>query len=225
MVTRDRQWSFLVLAGIAFGTLPLAGCASFAKGDPAAAVPSVPSAMNPSRATNLPSGSRPAVGSGDELEQRGVPAATPEREGAVAQRVPMKSFKAIDWSTRSISQERVGETGSPSVVAGAVDAVGPARLPAFAERRASEALDRLADRSPFAMKSEGPSSRCRATGSWIQGSGRSLPAGNTTSAKSRPDYAIRMAVRYESKGTRTRWAPRPSTTRCRCDVPRPFATF
>ena len=98
--------------------------------------------MSPSQAASSLSTARPAV-AGDELEPRGVPAATPGREGAVAQRVPMKSFKAIDWSTRTISQERVGETGSPSVVSGAVDAVGPARVPAFAERRASEALDRL----------------------------------------------------------------------------------
>jgi outer membrane protein OmpA-like peptidoglycan-associated protein len=99
--------------------------------------------MNPSPATSTLYPARPAVASGDELETRGVAATTADREGVVSQRRPMKSSKPIDWSTTPISQERAGDAGGPSVVSGAFDAVGPARVPAFAERRASEALDRL----------------------------------------------------------------------------------
>ena len=60
------------------------------------------------------------------------------------QRVTMKRFKPIDWSKKTISQG-VSDAGSVSAVANAIPAVGAPAVPSmFGERRASEALDRLA---------------------------------------------------------------------------------
>src|SRR5690348_16925447 len=100
MVTITRQWSCLVLAGSALGMLLLAGCASSANGE------------------------RVSSPSGEEREARlaPAPANTPERGRSVAQRMTMKSVEPSDWSTKRVSEEKrnseekAGETGSPSVV-------------------------------------------------------------------------------------------------------------
>ncbi|HMJ56064.1 MAG TPA: OmpA family protein [Polyangiaceae bacterium] len=134
MMIMTRRWSPPALAGLALGTVLLVGCASAATSDPPASAPTSPS----------PSPAPLATVNGDELEPRGVPLSTRERENATAQRLPMKGFKPPDWPTRG-APERATGIGGGSPVPGAVPAVGAALVPAvFAERRASEALDRLA---------------------------------------------------------------------------------
>jgi outer membrane protein OmpA-like peptidoglycan-associated protein len=140
MMTTTRRWSYPVVAGLAIGSLLLAGCASLAKSDPPALAPTRP----------LPAISQPlrlaADANGDELEPGAANARA--REPATAQRVTMKSFKAVDWSPKMLSM-RTGDAGGAFAVPGAVAAVGAAPAPeapapvVFAERRASEALDRL----------------------------------------------------------------------------------
>src|SRR6185312_15332870 len=103
-------------------------------------------------------------------------------------RVTMKSFKPLDWSKTTIAEDGASETGSPAVVSGAVPAVGAAHAPAvFAERRASEALDRLAGVATIRHERRGavitlPSDRLVDSGEWtITSSGqynlRELAAG------------------------------------------------
>jgi outer membrane protein OmpA-like peptidoglycan-associated protein len=137
MIT-TRRWSYPVLTGLAIGSLVLAGCASFTKSDPPALAPA-----RPSQAISQPL--RPSAGaSGDELDPG---AANVRREPEAVQRVTMKRFKPIDWSPKMFSM-RTGDAGT-SVASAPVAAVGAVPLPAmpapavFAERRASEALDRL----------------------------------------------------------------------------------
>jgi len=139
MMRMTRRWSYHFLAGLALGTLLLAGCASFAKSDPPASAPASPSQASSQSVV------APSVASGDELEPGGVATTNiSERERGVVQRVTMKRFKPIDWSTKTISQG-ASDTSSASVVANAIPAVGAAPVPSvFGERRASEALDRLA---------------------------------------------------------------------------------
>jgi outer membrane protein OmpA-like peptidoglycan-associated protein len=174
MVTMTRQWLRLVLAGIALGTLLLAGCASVAKSDPRVSAPSVPS--------------------------------------------PTKSFEPSAWSTKriseekrisqEISQEKAGETGSPSVVSGAVPAVGAVRMSTlFAERRASESLDRLAGVATIRHEKRGdvitlPSDRLVDSGEWtLTSSGqynlRELVAG----LRDQDGRAIRIQGYTDSMGT------------------------
>jgi outer membrane protein OmpA-like peptidoglycan-associated protein len=128
------------VTGLAIGSLLLAGCASFAKSDPPALAP-----MRPPTATSqhlrLSTGAN-----GDELGPGAANAR--ERVPETAQRVTMKTFKPIDWSPK-MSSERTGDAGSAAAIPGAVAAVAAAPVPeaparaVFAERRASEALDRL----------------------------------------------------------------------------------
>jgi outer membrane protein OmpA-like peptidoglycan-associated protein len=126
-----RRWSPPVLAGLALGTVLLVGCASAATSDPPASAPTSPS----------PSTAPLATVNGDE--QRGVPLST-QRENATSQRLTMKGFKPPDWPTRG-APERATGIGGGSPVPGAVPAVAAPPVSAvFAERRASEALDRLA---------------------------------------------------------------------------------
>ena len=166
MMTVTRLGSYPVLAGLTLGTVLLAGCASFGKSDP----PAVATSSSSQESAQL----RPvhAVASGDELAPRGAAANHPEREGAVAQRVTMKKFKPIDWSTKTTSGG-AGEVGSASAVPGAIPAAGapPAVPAAFAERRASEALDRLAGLVTIRHEKRGsviilPSDRLFDSGEW-----------------------------------------------------------
>ena len=132
MMIMTRRSSPPVFAGLALGMLLVAGCASIAKSEPPAFAPTVSS----SSPVVWEPAVLPAVASGDELEPRGAAAITRERENTVAQRLTMKGFKPIDWSKAG------SEGGSVSAASGAVGA--PVVPAVFAERRASEALDRLA---------------------------------------------------------------------------------
>jgi outer membrane protein OmpA-like peptidoglycan-associated protein len=134
MMIMTRRLSPPILAGLAFGTLLVASCASVAKNEPPAFAPTVSS----SSPVIWEPAVLPAVASGDELEPRGAAAITRERESAIAQRLTMKGFKPIDWS------KATSEGGGGSAVSGAVAAGAPVVPAVFAERRASEALDRLA---------------------------------------------------------------------------------
>ena len=126
----------------------------------------------------------------------------------MAQRVPMKSFKPIDWSKKTISEEGTSETGSPAVVSGAIVAVGAARVPAvFAERRASEALDCSLGLATIRHEKRGtvitlPSDRLVDSGEWaITTSGqynlRELAAG----LRDQEGRAIRIQGYTDSMGT------------------------
>ena len=130
MMIMTRRSSPPVFAGLALGMLLVAGCASIAKSEPPAFAPTVSS----SSPVVWEPAVLPGVASGDELEPRGAAAIT--RENAVAQRLTMKGFKPIDWP------KAASEGGGVSAVSGAVGA--PVVPAVFAERRASEALDRLA---------------------------------------------------------------------------------
>jgi outer membrane protein OmpA-like peptidoglycan-associated protein len=132
MMIMTRRSSPPVFAGLTLGMLLVAGCASIAKSEPPAFAPTVSS----SSPVVWEPAVLPVVASGDELEPRGAAAITRERENAVAQRLTMKGFKPIDWS------KAASEGGSVSAASGAVGA--PVVPAVFAERRASEALDRLA---------------------------------------------------------------------------------
>jgi outer membrane protein OmpA-like peptidoglycan-associated protein len=135
MTVINRRRSLPVLGGLSLGTMLFLGCASVAKGDPPALPPPPSWAPAP----------RPAVASGDELDARSLAANSRERENEVAPRVTMKGFKAIEWTTPKPTPERGVSSGGASAVYGAVGAVGAPAVPAFfAERRSSEALDRLA---------------------------------------------------------------------------------
>jgi outer membrane protein OmpA-like peptidoglycan-associated protein len=132
MMTRTRSISYPVLAGLAVGTLLLGGCASAAQNDP----PAVPARL--SQGAFRPD----VIASGDELPPSEA-GRMPERERA-AQRVTMKKFKPVEASAKMLAG-RPDDTGSASAVPGAIAAVGtPPVAGAFSERRASEALDRLA---------------------------------------------------------------------------------
>ena len=134
MMIMTRRWSRPVFAGFAGGTLLLAGCASVAKSDPPALAPT--GASHPV--------ARPTLASGDEIEPGGMGANTRERERGGAQRLTMKGFKPFDWSTRSTGEGASGAAGTSAVPGAIPAAAGPTPSPLFAERRASEALDRLA---------------------------------------------------------------------------------
>jgi outer membrane protein OmpA-like peptidoglycan-associated protein len=171
MMTITRLGWYPVLAGLTFGTVLFAGCASPGKNDPPASVPTSSSQAS--------SQLRPVrtVASGDELEPSVAAANHSEREGAVAQRATIKRLKPIDWSTKTISQG-AGDIGGASAVSGAVPAAGSPPMPAsppvpalFAERRASEALDRLAGFVTIRHEKRGsvimlPSDRLFDSGAW-----------------------------------------------------------
>ena len=197
MVTMTRRRLCPVLACLAFGMLLATGCASLAKSDSPASAPT-----SPSKATSQ----IPALASGDELEPRTVAASIPQRETAVAQRVTMKSFKPLDWSKKTISEEGPSETGSPAVVSGAIAA--SARVPAmFAERRASEALDRLGGVATIRHEKRGavitlPSDTLVDSGEWaLTTSGQYNLKGLAAGLRDQEGRAIRIQGYTDSMGT------------------------
>ena len=206
-MTTSRPFLFPLLAclafvaRLAFGTVLIAGCASFAKND------------TPALASAGPLRARPAVASGDELEARSLAANPAPRERAVAQRVTLKSFKSIDWLPKASSQdgaeeqEGVGEIGKPSLIAGAAPAVGPARAPAFGERRASEALDRLEASVTIRREKRGAvitlaSDRLADSGEWtLTASGRYSLRELAAGLRDQDGRAIRIEGYTDSMGT------------------------
>jgi len=204
MTTITRLWSHPVLAGLTFGTVLLTGCASLGKSDQPASVPT--SSSQASQASQASSQLR-AVASGDELEPRVAAANYPQREGAVTQRVTMKRFKPIDWSTKTIS-EGAGDVGSASAVPGAVPAAGSPPAPAvFAERRASEALDRLAGFVTVRHEKRGsvimlPSDRLFDSGGWaVTSSGQYSLRELVVGLRDQDGRTIRIQGYTDSMGT------------------------
>ena len=173
MMVMNRRRSLPVVGGLNLGILLFVGCASVTKGDPPALPPTGPA---PSTSAPAP---RPAVASGDELDARSLAANSRERENEVAPPVTTKGFKAIEWTTTKPKPERGVGTGGASAVSGAVGAVGAPAVPAFfAERRSSEALDRLAGLFTIRRERRGAvitlsSDRLVESGQWaLTGSGK-----------------------------------------------------
>jgi len=194
--------SYPARVGLALGTLLLAGCASFAKSDP-------PAMATRSSQTSSQLRPVPAVAGGDELQPRGAAANNPERESAVARRVTMKMLKPSDWPTKTAS-EGAGDMGGASAASSAVGAAGVPPVPAvFAERRASEALDRLAGWVTIRHEKRGsvitlPTDRLVDSGEWaLTSSGqynlRELVAG----LRGQDGRTIRIQAYTDSMGTPT----------------------
>lgn len=198
MAAMTPRCLYSVLTYFAFGMPLVAGCASFARNDSPASPPT-------SRSTA--SSQLPALASCAELEPKTLAANIPERERAGGQRVTMKSIKPLEWSKTTTPQEGAREASSPTIVPGALAAGGAAQVPAlFAERRASEALDRLAGVATIRHEKRGavitlPSDRLVDSGEWtITSSGqynlRELAAGLRDQGRS-----IRIQGYTDSMGT------------------------
>lgn len=191
-----RSLSYSSLGRLAWGMVLVAGCVSSSKSQSPAAAPT-----NPSPATARV----PAVACGDELEPRSGVVGIPERESATAQRGTMKSFKPLDWSKKTTTNEGTGETASFALVAGALSAVGAP--PVFAARRASEALDRLAGVAAIRYEKRGavitlPTDRLVDSGEWeLSASGRYNVKELAAGLRDQAGRAIRIQGYTDSMGT------------------------